>query len=80
MKNGLFVISLHMVIIRSLLAYCSILDFREIILSLFDINGIACACTICCFLKDFRKEIMKMIKFYLDGMLFVALWHMVSDQ
>ena len=63
------------IIIRSLLTYCLIPGYHEIILSLFDINGIACACTICRFLKAFTKEIMKMINFYPTGLLFVSLWH-----
>lgn len=60
---------------RSLLTCCLIPGYQGIILPLFDINVIACTCTICCFLKEFRKEIMNMITLYLNGVLFVGLWH-----
>ena len=60
---------------RSLLTCCLISGYQGIILPLFDINVIACTCTICCFLKEFRKEIMNMITLYLNGVLFVGLWH-----
>lgn len=60
---------------RSLLTCCLIPGYQGIILPLFDINVIACTCTIFCFLKEFRKEIMNMITLYLNGVLFVGLWH-----
>ena len=42
---------------------------------LFDFNNIASACSVCCFLKEFRKEVIDMINFIYSGELFVALWH-----